>query len=119
MARTAGSSSATRTYSVPPPKGLGGMLRSDSTLAPDRGRYIRNEDPWPGSLCTDTKPPLCFTIPYTVASPRPVPSPTALVVKKGSKMCSRVSLSMPVPVSLTIRAAYMPGVTGSIAFPEA
>jgi len=27
-----------------------------------------------------------FTIPYTVESPRPVPRPTSLVVKKGSKI---------------------------------
>ena len=29
--------------------------------------------PRPFSLCTMTYPPLCFTMPYTVESPRPVP----------------------------------------------
>jgi hypothetical protein len=31
-------------------------------------------------------PPLCCTIPNTIASPRPVPFPISLVVKKGSKI---------------------------------
>jgi len=46
-------------------------------------------------------PPCCFTIPYTVASPSPVPFPCPFVVKNGSKMCACVSSSIPVPVSLT------------------
>ena len=29
--------------------------------------------PPPGALCSQTWPPLCLTIPYTVDSPRPVP----------------------------------------------
>lgn len=37
------------------------------------------------------------------ARPRPVPSPVFFVVKKGSKMCYIVSLSMPQPVSVTLR----------------
>ena len=45
------------------------------------------------------KPPLCFTMPYTVARPRPVPLPTPFVVKNGSKMRAFVSASMPRPVS--------------------
>src|SRR5680860_735170 len=36
-------------------------------------------------------PPDCFTIPYTVERPNPVPLPSFLVVKKGSKMRSAVS----------------------------
>ena len=46
-------------------------------------------------------PPACVTIPYAVDSPRPVPSPTSLVVKKGSNTCAWVSRSMPMPVSRT------------------
>ena len=46
-------------------------------------------------------PPDCFTIPYTVARPRPVPFPTSLVVKNGSKMRAWVTASMPIPVSDT------------------
>ena len=41
--------------------------------------------PSPGVDSTQMTPPLWLTMPYTVASPRPVPSPTALVVKNGSK----------------------------------
>ena len=47
------------------------------------------------------KPPVCFTIPYTVESPSPVPLPTSLVVKNGSKILSMMSEGMPVPLSLT------------------
>jgi hypothetical protein len=34
-----------------------------------------------------------------MSSPRPVPSPTGLVVKNGSKMRGRISGAMPVPLS--------------------
>ena len=47
--------------------------------------------PAPGSLSTQMYPPVCFTMPYTVESPRPVPLPTSLVVKNGSKRCDLVS----------------------------
>ncbi|HEY6809372.1 MAG TPA: hypothetical protein VI160_11365 [Gemmatimonadales bacterium] len=46
-------------------------------------------------------PPLWRMMPYTVASPSPVPWPTALVVKNGSKMWALVLASIPVPVSVT------------------
>ena len=54
-------------------------------------------------------------MPCTVASPSPVPSPTSLVVKKGSKMRSSTPGSIPVPVSLTARRTYSPTVPVSIA----
>jgi hypothetical protein len=60
--------------------------------------------PCPGALDTEMAPPLCWTMPYTVARPRPVPWPVSLVVKKGSKMWASVASSMPVPVSRTERA---------------
>ena len=41
-------------------------------------------------------------MPYTVARPSPVPRPTALVVKKGSKMCGRASSGIPMPVSVSM-----------------
>jgi len=47
------------------------------------------------------KPPVCLTMPYTVDSPSPVPLPTSLVVKNGSKILSMISVGMPVPVSST------------------
>ncbi len=46
-------------------------------------------------------PSLCFTMPYTVANPRPVPFPCSLVVKNGSKMRACVAASIPIPLSLT------------------
>ena len=48
-------------------------------------------DPTPTSLRTPMCPPLCCTMPYTVARPSPVPLPGSLVVKNGSKMCACTS----------------------------
>ena len=45
--------------------------------------------------------------------PRPVPLPTSLVVKNGSKARRRMSGGMPEPVSLTDSMAYSPGATSS------
>src|SRR5207249_8964923 len=56
-------------------------------------------------------PPCCLTRPYTVDSPRPVPFPAGLVVKKGSNMCVRVSSSIPTPVSPTERQTCSPART--------
>ena len=44
-------------------------------------------------------------------SPRPVPLPSGLVVKKGSKARSITSGDMPLPVSETARSTYWPGTT--------
>ena len=57
----------------------------------------------------------CLTIPYTVASPRPVPFPLGFVVKNGSKARVRTSSLIPLPVSLTTRRAYLPGGTAGCA----
>ena len=62
-----------------------------------------NVVPRRSSLWTAIRPPLWCTIPNTVESPSPVPLPSSLVVKKGSKICALVSASMPEPVSETIR----------------
>jgi len=48
-----------------------------------------------------TLPPASVTIPYTVARPRPEPSPCALVVKNGSNARAATAALMPSPVSLT------------------
>ncbi len=40
-------------------------------------------------------PRCCFTIPYTVESPSPVPRPGSFVVKKGSKRCDITSGAHP------------------------
>jgi len=39
------------------------------------------------------------------ASPRPVPSPTSLVVKKGSKIRAWISVAMPTPVSAMVNCS--------------
>ena len=57
--------------------------------------------PCPTSLCTVMCPPDCFTIPYTVDRPSPVPFPRSFVVKNGSKMRVLTSGVIPEPVSLT------------------
>lgn len=73
-----------------------------SSPASTRGRYTVKVVPRPGSLCTQTLPPLWRRMPNTVDSPRPVPSPRSFVVKKGSKIRDWVSLSIPTPVSVTV-----------------
>jgi hypothetical protein len=65
--------------------------------------------PFPMSLETLMKPPWLWMIPSEVESPRPVPLPMSLVVKKGSKILSRIFAGMPVPVSLTEMTRYGPG----------
>jgi hypothetical protein len=52
-------------------------------------------------LATLMWPPLWVMMPYTLASPSPVPR--GFVVKNGSNTRRRVSLSIPAPVSLTLR----------------
>gem|GEM_PF-6305024 len=52
-------------------------------------------------------------MPYTDASPRPVPRPISLVVKNGLKIFCRVSSSMPMPVSVTVRTMYLPGLVSN------
>ena len=57
-------------------------------------------------------------MPYTVARPRPVPSPLGLVVKNGSKACSTTSAPIPRPESLTrsrTRSSCTPGVDHQVA----
>ena len=62
--------------------------------------------PRPTSLSTVSEPPwLSTTIEREMVSPWPVPWPTALVVKKASKMRSRISSGIPAPVSATVMTA--------------
>ena len=67
---------------------------------------MRNLDPLPGSLSTARRPPPSSTMAFREESPRPVPLPGGLVVKKGSKIRSRVSGAMPTPVSTTSIMAW-------------
>lgn len=64
----------------------------------------------PGSLYTVIHPRCWATIPYAVLSPRPVPAPSGLVVKNGSKMRATVYASIPQPVSDTEITTYHPDV---------
>ena len=57
--------------------------------------------PRPASLSTCTSPPDCLAKPYTCDRPRPVPLPTPLVVKNGSKIRPMASGAMPEAVSDT------------------
>ena len=53
-------------------------------------------------LSTLMRPPWRSTMPCTIDSPRPEPSPTSLVVKNGSKMLGITSAGMPGPSSATV-----------------
>src|SRR5713226_6411872 len=88
--------------------GRAGLGAAGAAGSVTRGKYTLKVVPWPGSLYTQIHPPLCLTIPYTVASPRPVPLPAGLVVKKGSKIWRRVFSSIPCPVSDTSRTTQFP-----------
>ena len=50
--------------------------------------------PFPGALSISISASCRWTIPYTIASPKPVPR-SPLVVKNGSRQRRRVSSSMP------------------------
>ena len=65
-----------------------------STIASLTGRNMLNVVPLPDIVSTLTIPLCCFMIPYTIESPRPLPSPTSFVVKKGSNIISFISLSL-------------------------
>jgi hypothetical protein len=65
------------------------------------GTMKRTLVPLPGVLRMRMLPPDWRMKPYTMASPRPLPAPKALVVKKGSNTRGRTSGAMPVPVSVT------------------
>ncbi len=75
------------------------------------GRRIWNVVPTPTLLTRRTNPPWVRTQLYTIERPSPVPSPGALVVKKGAKTSSRISSGMPLPVSATQMETYRPSGT--------
>lgn len=50
------------------------------------GEPARNVEPCPRALSTSIQPPDWMTTPNTVERPRPVPLPSSLVAKKGSKI---------------------------------
>ena len=55
--------------------------------------------PMPSLLTTDMLPPHSSSVVRAKCSPSPVPSPGGLVVKNGSKIWSKFSSDMPLPVS--------------------
>ena len=63
------------------------------------GKHIIKSLPLPSSLSTCIEPPCALTIPAQMDKPKPVPSPMAFVVKKGSKILVCTSLDMPDPLS--------------------
>ena len=56
-------------------------------------------------LVTRIAPSCACVMPCTTESPSPVPRPGSLVVKNGSKIRSRISVSIPWPLSVTERQA--------------
>ena len=56
--------------------------------------------PRPTALSTSIAPPWALTMPWLTDRPSPVPLPTSLVVKNGSKIRCRFSSGMPQPVSM-------------------
>ena len=72
-----------------------------ATLGTAGQEHGRRACPSPARWRVALPPPDWRAIPYTVASPSPVPSCGPLVVKNGSKARSSVLSSIPTPVSLT------------------
>src|SRR6185503_14015365 len=69
----------------------GALSSSGLVSCGPRGSRTRNVEPWPGTEATSIDPPCSRTMPATIESPSPVPSPTGLVVKNGSKILLRFS----------------------------
>src|SRR5208283_2457282 len=63
------------------------------------GSVMVNTAPPPGAEDTSMLPPCSRSTVLQMLSPRPVPRPGRLVVKKGSKMCARFSGAIPGPSS--------------------
>lgn len=70
---------------------------SFSTSVNARGSCSRTVVPCPGALSSATRPPDWRTKPYTIDSPRPLPLPVALVVKKGSNTRAFTACDIPLP----------------------
>src|SRR5256886_1360063 len=72
---------------------------AEVSLSAGKGNWMRNVAPSPGVLATEIAPPCSLTIPYVMDKPRPVPFPTSLVVKNGSKIRCSSPGGIPCPVS--------------------
>ena len=63
-----------------------------------------NVEPAPGLDSKVIRPPCSVTMPWQMESPSPVPSPSDLVVKKGSNTLAAISSGIPGPSSETVTA---------------
>src|SRR5256886_8230726 len=72
---------------------------AEDSLSAGKGNWMRDVAPSPGVLATEIAPPCSLTIPYVMDKPRPVPFPTSLVVKNGSKIRCSSPGGIPCPVS--------------------
>ena len=68
------------------------------------GSSTVNVAPAPGLDSRVMRPPCSVTMPWQIESPSPVPSPSDLVVKNGSKTRAAISSEMPGPSSATVTA---------------
>src|SRR5438034_843295 len=64
--------------------------------------------PAPGRVSRVMRPPCSFMMPWQMESPSPVPSPSRLVVKNGSKTRAASSSVIPGPESVTLTAMLSP-----------
>ena len=69
-----------------------------------RGSWTVNTDPLSSSVESMMRPPCSRTMPWLMERPRPVPSPSGLVVKNGSNTCAASASDMPGPSSTTSTA---------------
>ena len=76
--------------------------------APGSASTMVKVAPRPGSLSTSMRPPCAAMMPWLIDRPRPVPAPTSLVVKNGSKMrACRRRRGMPRPSSRMATAYHV------------
>ncbi len=92
----------------------GGPGRAASRRAPEPRRGPAPPppgSPGPAWLSSRRSPPRLTTRPLDTASPRPVPLPNGLVVKKGSNTLRSTSGSMPAPLSSTTSRTRSPSIS--------
>jgi len=124
---TRGSSSSTQIRGSPFPYRIFSEMIAFSVLGCRLiGKWMVKAAPFPISLSTWILPERSLTMECTTERPSPVPLPTSLVVKNGSKIRDLNSGGMPRPVSLIIRrtksdlaARFCPKYRGHFYFQDA
>src|ERR671922_631414 len=81
---------------------VGHRIGASAGRSPPRGSSILNVAPLPGFDANEISPPCSLTMLYVIERPRPVPEPTSLVVKNGSKTRDSTSGGIPGPVSANV-----------------